>query len=927
MTAKSYHLTQSNIPITITPFIGRQKEIVAIQNLLEDVRLVTLTGPGGIGKTRLAIEIAKSLSPRFEDGVKYVSLAAVLEPKHLATAIAQTLALFERSGKSYQRRLEDYFKHKELLLVLDNFEQLIDAAPLLEHLLKRCSKLKILITSRVVIHLYDEYVFIVPPLELPKILSWKEAQNSEAISLFLERAKAVKPHFEITEHNIESITKTCFYLNGLPLAIELAASRLRILSPGELLNRLKAQMSLLMGTKAKSGSTHLTLRHTIAWSYQLLPEEERAVLRKLAVFRGGFTLEGMEVVTLDESNRIESVNILEALVEKSLVYQEEDQDNTIRFYLLEVIRAFSFECLANEGDIYAIQYRHALYYMELAEKSEPELKGSDQSKWLSTLQAESDNFQAAMDWILWEEKAEVGLRLGGALWRFWFIRLYRTEGLEWLNKILNLPSAIGKTKARAKALEGLGLLHSQLSNPEEGLAYLGESIALWQELGNTLQVAILLNHISWFSFRFSEYQKAMQYALEARDMHIQIKNTRGIALAYGNLSWISMLKGDFSIAKNNLQKAKVLHLEVGDQRNFYYNIIKEAWVELLTGNVKMAEQLLVEAISYLEQLGEGQLTAFGKHILGRVYFAQMSYTKAYQLIEESEALFKKTGDSIFKALIFCTKAKMAVELGKIVEAELLINQSLAIFNLYGEQINRISETYTTKGAIEWAKGNHATSFSWFKKALQHNFLRQEKYFMLENIEWIAKYAVEQQKHKTAVVLLGFCNRLREELSTPQLLHELAGHKKIWKNLESQLNSIALEKNRKTGHQMKLNQAVNLALSLNDLSQVKEAKALDFFKQLHNTIEAHLADERFNTDMLCRLLAISRTKLHHKIKALTNQSTASYIRSIRLQKAKSLLQTTDLPIAEVAAQVGFKDASHFSKSYFKVFGQTPSETRK
>ena len=924
MKANRFHSIAYNIPYSTTPFVGRKENIGTVQNLLEESRLVTLTGPGGVGKTRLAQEVAQSVISDFDDGIKFVPLATVFHADHLIASIAQSLKLSKKSEKPHINQLIHHLRNKDFLLVLDNFEQLLSATSVLDSLLKSCARLKLLVTSRFTLNIYGEFVHTVPPLRLPKKTSLEEAKNSEAIVLFTQRARAIKSHFILNDKNWKDVVNICTRLDGLPLAIELAAARLRILSPKELFKRLEHQLDFLEGNVQYGKEPRQTLRQTISWSYKLLNDLEKSFFIKLSAFQGGFDLKSLQVVINQKEKReFNPLNTLEGLVEKSLVYQKEELEGGIRFYLLEAIRSFAWEHLASSSELYQVKRAHALYFVELAEQHEVGIKGNKQLQWLDQLQIEWDNIQAAMEWILAEKEAELGMRLGGTLWRFWFIRLFRVEGMEWLTQIVNLPEARTETFSRAKALEGLGLLHSQLSHPEEGMDYINEAIAIWKKLDNYLQVGTLFNHMSWLSFRYSSYENAIRYAMEAKRIHLQIHNKRGIALALGNLGWVSMLKGEFSNARKFIEKGKSLHFETKDWRNYHYATIKNAWIELISGNLLLSEKMLLESIAYLEKLKEGQLIAFGKHVLGKLRFAQMNYVQAYQLMEESEALFQKTEDSVFQALIFCSKSKVSLQLGEISETEQLLDKALEIFNQKGQNLNRISESYTAKGEIEWAKGNIEDSLSWYQKAAQHNYHKQEVPFLIENLEGICKHLLIQNNEVDALRLMSFCDSLRTKLKMPLLPYLQEDYERNITILKAHFNFAQYEKNWKAGKQLSKNQAINIALRISHTSSINGE---NIFHQIQGIIENRMGDEHFNTDVLCQVMGMSRTHLHRTIKSLTHQSTASYIRSIRLQKAKSLVETTDLSIGEIGICVGFKDLSHFSRSFLHAFGIRPSKLR-
>ena len=564
----------------------------------------------------------------------------------------------------------------------------------------------------------------------------------------------------------------------------------------------------------------------------------------------------------------------------------------------------------------------------MGRKAAPELKGDSQLIWLEKLQAEVPNLRFAMQWILKNKETELGLRLGAALWRFWFIRSMREEGLEWFNQVMQLASPLPNNDTLANALEGIGLLQAQLVSPEEGSAYLKKSLSIWLDLGNPVMSANLMNHISWLSFRFSEYAESQKYALDAFSLHFKAGNSRGVALSYCNLSWVEFLKGNLAEALVYIKKEKALHFDNGDLRNHNYAHIREGWINLLMGVNETALELITKATDNLEQLKEGQLTAFGKHILGKFYFAQCQFEAAYQCFDIAENLFKDTHDTVFIALTYCSKSQVCLKLNRLEEAEHLIELASNIFKVRGEKINRISEFYSTLGYLEWEKHNYLNAAKWFKKALQHNHKKGEKFYLVQNIEGLAKFAFSDKQYVLASKLLAFCSRFRTELHVPLSIFEKNDIEKI----ECQLQNILPVPNYrlflKEGQKMILDKAVLLSCSVVPSSKIetRTEKDMQFLLLIQEIIDAQLNQENFDTDCLCKTLGISRTKLHIKIKALTGQSSAEYIRDIRLNKAKILLETSDLPIGEISSLVGFKDFSHFSKTFFKKYRKKPTEIR-
>src|SRR5215204_5645368 len=452
----------NNLPLQHTPLIGREREVEEVCARLRSpgVRILTLTGPGGAGKTRVGLQAAAELLMEFEDGIFFVALAAIADPALVASTIARTLGLTESSTQPPEQLLKGYLHDRQTLLVLDNFEQVLESAPLLDELLSAAPNLKILATSRTPLRLYGEHEFPVPPLSLPDPGSLPPVEHLTrygAVRLFVERARAVKPDFSLTEENAPAVVEICARLDGLPLAIELAAARTKLLPPRAMLDRLGDRLKLLTGGARNLPQRQRTLRSAIEWSYELLDAGEMTLFSRLAVFSGGCTLEAMEAICDAESEL--PMDILEgtsSLMDKSLLRQEEGAEGEPRFVMLETIHEYGRERLNKSGEAEEIRRLHAEYFLALAELGESKLRGPEEAKWLECLEIEHDNMRDALSRALDAEEAELALRLAGALWRFWWMRGYYDEGRRWLEAALAKDGRA--SAARAKALEAVGWL-------------------------------------------------------------------------------------------------------------------------------------------------------------------------------------------------------------------------------------------------------------------------------------------------------------------------------------------------------------------------------------------------------------------------------------------------------------------------------------
>src|SRR6266403_1618819 len=550
---KQVETRATNLPMQRTGFVGREKEVAAAKELVlrKDVRLVTVTGPGGIGKTRLAAQVASGLVESFPGGTHFVPLSSLSDPGLIASAIVQTLGIREAGGQSPPEILKKNLQESSrapMLLLLDNFEHLVLAAPTVAELLATGPNLKIMVTSRAALHVYGEHEFPVPPLALPDSRSVPSVQvllQCPAVALFVQRATAAKPDFELNRENASAVTEICARLDGLPLAIELAAARVKVLSPSSMRTRLASRLQLLTGGSRDLPQRQQTLRAAMDWSYDLLSAAEQRLFRRLSVFVGGCTLEGAEAVcnTKDDLD-LDLLNAMASMVDKSLAQQVELANGESRFAMLETIREYALEKLAASVEEALTKRAHAAYCLVLAEEEATEQSGAEGAEWLERFALEHDNFRASLEWLTETGDAEWGLRLGAALFRFWEIREYFAEGRGRWGRLLQLTGAAAPTKARTRALFAAGVLAGEQGDYASADVLISESADIARQLGDKTGVAVSLNAKAVHSRDRGDVVIAHTLFEESLTLWRELGDLKAVARALSNLANVVKLQGD-----------------------------------------------------------------------------------------------------------------------------------------------------------------------------------------------------------------------------------------------------------------------------------------------------------------------------------------------------------------------------------------------
>ncbi|MDQ2870780.1 MAG: protein kinase [Acidobacteriota bacterium] len=723
----------TNLPVQRTGFVGRVREKAAVKQLLlrQDAYLVTLTGPGGIGKTRLALEVAGEMADSFPGGIHFVALAPLNETDLIASTICQALGIRETAAQAPLATLKEHLRDSlraPMLLILDSFEHLIAAASVVSDIVAAGKKLKVMVTSRSPLHIYGEQEFPVPTLAVPDPSARPdELMQSDAISLFATRAASVMPDFEVTGDNVLAIAEICARLDGLPLAIELAAARVKLLSPAAMRARLEKSLQLLTGGARDLPRRQQTLRGAIDWSYDLLGPAEQKLFRRLSVFVGGCTLEAAEAVCNSTGDlELDILDGIDSLMNKSLLQRIEPPGGEPRFVLLETIREYGLERLMSSGEAPPTRRAHAAYCVVLAEDEASErskgagpargpAQGDGSSDWLDRLEREHDNFRAALAWSIETGSADWGLRLGVALFQFWEEREYLTQGREWLGELLELPGAAERTRLRARTLFAAGVL---TGDPAAAETYQQEALGISREQDDRKGIAIGLNALAVGAQKQGDLARSRSLLEESLVLWKELGDPVAVVRGLSNLASVARLEGHLGEARSLFEECLSISRQVGDRAGMAWALDSEGDVAREQGDIGAARSLYEQSLAMFRELRDRWGIGGSLADLGNLARDQGDFSTAHRLYRESMAVFEelehKRGIARLLECFACSAAAQshAERSLRLAGAAAALRQAVGAVPLPAEQTRLEKSLGPSRQALTGAAGAAAWMEGW-----------------------------------------------------------------------------------------------------------------------------------------------------------------------------------------------------------------------
>ena len=773
-------ISRNNLPQQLTRFIGRQRELEAVRSLVSQSRLTTLCGAGGIGKTRLALEVARDSLDEYADGVWLVEFASISDSHLIPQTVASALDLREERGRSITDAVTSYLKSRHLLLVLDNCEHVIGAiAQLADVLLRNCPNLYVLATSREALAIAGETLFRVPPLSLPDTATGLDAAGlgkHEAVELFVERVRAVRAAFVLNESNAALVAKVCIHLEGIPLAIELAASRLKVLSIEQIAARLGDRLKLLRGGSRTSLPRHQTLLAAIDWSYNLLSETEKTLFRRLSVFSGGWTLEAAENVCVGEPvDRDNLLEMLSGLIDKSMVLMDE-RDGQQRYRFMMTLLEYAQERLLQTQEAAAIYRAHAGFFSALVLEGESRSMSADEKTWLDRIKPEYDNIRLVLNWTS-KEEPEAGLRLAAGLWRFWYLNGYWEEGRRWLAQMLKRQPASTDTVGRAKAINRLAAIAVMEGDGNTAQELATQALSMARDSAAHREAAFALNTQAIIAGEHCDFSAARALLEESLCIRRELGDQALTANTLNNLGILSFRRGEFDAARAFYEESLANFRGIGDRHGTAMALVNQGELASRTGDRSGAQLKFQEALALAKELQDRSLIPVAMNSLGKVLLSEGNDVAAYQLINETLVVFRDLGDKRHIATTLVSLATLAEHRACDVEAESLYEESVAHFRELGDQLE-LAASLNSLGRLATRHGDYTTARAHHEEALTITQQVGSKPGIARSLSGLADLARLKGDYAMASLLykqsLATCQDVNNQAESLQTLEHFAG---------------------------------------------------------------------------------------------------------------------------------------------------------
>lgn len=943
------------LPIYPNAFIGRTNHLYSISSLLQEqpVRLITLLGPGGIGKTRLAVKIAERSVELFDHGVCFVPLDTIIDPTQVPFYIGLQLGLQANFNHSWIHEILAFLKDKQLLLILDNLEQILDTAEVIKAILQACPGVKILATSREILGLSFEIEYPLDSMNRPNPTLFpgpEDLLKFDAIDLFVQKAQASLPGFQLNEDNAPAIVRICQELDGLPLPIELAAARIKLFSPEYILYQLKSNTDLLRTRSRDAILRHQTMRNTVKWSYDLLNPGEQQLFQQLCLFRSGFTLSSLEAIW----SGAPAMEAAESFINKSLVIKGPESYGVPRFRMLKLIRDYGLEQLSNNPQRNLYLRRFANYFLAFIAEAQSKLDSMEEARWFSWIEAEYENLEVSLEWLIGNQPQLAG-EMGADFWRFHLHRGLLQEGFSMIKKLLALPMENKTTVARL--LQGGGTLAHNLGHYPEAKDYFKHCLDIWMSFQDKVKIVSSLNNVAWAEWRIGNYEKTIAYSEEALKISIKLEDRQGQAKSLNNLAWVCFSQGLFE--KAALLQRQIIQIQMAacNHRGIAFAKVNLARALVFSGRFIEAEQLTSEGIQLFEQLKDEQLVAFARLIETENLCEKDELEAAKdQLGNDCLPSFLKIGDIWGVARCHNLLGKIHLLRKEPDRAKFHLTKAMDLYQR-GEDKNGEADTSLWLSKLSGDHGEITAAGDYLARCLRLAENLDANPLLMHGHFELGLSNLQTGRGKEALQLFASAHYYAEKMGAYQLnkflskvhpyLHEFRQVGHTGKPFAPVFSSEPSGQQRQDPRAEPVSDQTEIPDRIEKLlltaenwaaqkpssskpgeytTAAERETAAPFIRRVREVIEKHLHDGDFSIQDLCREVGMSHSQLHRRLIEYNGQSISKFIRSIRLDKARELLLDPQPTVAAVAYDTGFKDPDYFYRVFKQTFGITPNEFR-